>query len=192
MNNYNDVKASIKEKIEASSKNGKHPISASSTDLIALTQSLLNSPDYVVKEYHPTATDDSGYPIVVEKSPGKRFRDSLKPMLRSMGVDKDDMKQYDSYHFSKETAGALSELSGTAVKDLLTLGRKYKFPINALDESQHSVYISTVDEKVTKPNKFETVNGKTITVPTGDTVVTQKHTVLKASNRVMHWQKKKI
>ncbi len=191
---YSELCRDIEAKIKASAKpNGKIPVSTSNSDLTAMAQSLLNSPDHEVIEYNPKVTDANGDPSTVVKQPSKRYRESLKPMLKAMGIDKNEVDKLDDYQFNKEAAAALMETAGTVIKDYIDVGRKYKFPITSMDESQMSISTTSVDEKINKTNKFEKdENGVTISVPTGKTVKTKKHKNIKVTNTIPHWLKEDI
>lgn len=191
---YSEVCSEIESKIKASVKpSGKIPVSTSNSDMNLMAQTLLNSPEHEVIEYNPKITDEAGKPMQVIKQPSKRYRESLKPMLRSMGIDKDEVNKIDEYQFSKESASALMGVAGTILKDYIDLGRKYKFPITSLDESQMSISTVAVNEKVTETKKFDKdANGNPISVPTGKVVKTKKHKNIKVSNTVPHWLKEEI
>ena len=188
---YNEICDQITEKINATVKpNGKHPVASSTSDLTAMTQALMNSPEYVVTEYSTTATEEDGSPVTIEKKPGERYRESLKPMLKAMGLDKAEADKLDDYQFSKEQSNALMGVAMTSLKDYISIGRKYKFPVTSMDESQMSISCDTAPERSNATKRFEKgPDGKSVPVDTGKIVTTAAHKVIKTSNAVPHWLK---
>jgi hypothetical protein len=189
---YTEVCEEISEKIKASVKpSGKIPVSTSNTDLVRMTQALLNSPEHEVVEYNPRLTDESGNAVSTTKQPAKRYRESLKPMLKSAGVDKNEIdKVIEEYQFNKESAAALMDLAIIVEHDYVKSPRKLPFPITSKDEAQMSISTVSVAEKITETKKFDKdANGVSISVPT---VKTHPHTNIKVTNKVPWWLKTEI
>ena len=179
MSKYDDRKKEIMEKINGSAQaRGKRSCAVSHSDLENLTTDLMNSPDHVVSVY----TKGSGNePTIIEKNVTKRYRDSLKPIVRELGVDAKDAEALDTIKFSREHAAAALDLTMTAVADYMRAGRKYAFPAMAEDETMMQICIDEAPEKTTT-----STFGGTQTVTT-----TKKRKVLKAKNAVPAWLKSK-
>lgn len=188
---YLDICAQIEEKIKNSSKNGAKPACVTSaSDLTAMCQGLLNSPEHQIPTYAKKNVDAKGQPIPVMKQPGKRYRDSLKPTLRQMGIDKAEVDKIDTIPMSKEQAAAIVDVATHVIKDYVDLGRRFVFPVTSTDEAQMSLRVESVDEKVVKPNRFvKDADGRSIPQPTGKTVTTKAHNIMKAKNSVPFWLK---
>ena len=187
---YEETCEEIKAKIKATEKNnGKHAISSSNTDLINMAQNLMNSPEYEVDNYNIRASED-GRPITATEKPAERFRNSLKPILRTMGIDKEEINKLDEYQFNKEQAASVMNLAGTVIKDYIQLGRKYKFPVTGQEEAQMSFYCDRTDTKKTKIKKFDKdVDGTIRPIDTGKIRITKAHDSLKVTNSIPHWLK---
>lgn len=188
---YQETFDEILNKVKASAKKDKKPpVMTSKSDLTMLATALINSPDHVVISYDKKVKEADGSPLAIESRPAQRYRDSLKPVLRAMGIDKAEVSKIDDIPFSKEHGAALVDVAGLAIKDYMAAGRRYNFPITGTDESQMSLSMVEVDERVTMPNKFVTdENGVTVTVPTGKSMKTKKHKAIKAGNRNPEWLK---
>ena len=186
-NTYTELCAEIKEKIDASNRaKGRSSSAVSRSDLEAMTTALLNTPDHEVTVYSYSAKDTSGTgePVGVIKKPSKRYRDSLKPMLRNLGLDKHDVDKVDDISFSKEHAAALIEVGTTVVKDYMRAGRKFSFPITEPDETRMEIMVSTAPERTSVGNRFKKDDSD-------DTVtVTKERAIIKAKNPVPYWLKK--
>ena len=179
----------IEAKIKGNTKPGSKPACVTSTsDLVGMTHAMLNSPDYEVATYTKKTVDKDGKPTPIYKNPAKRYRDSMKPVLTHMGIDRAEVDKIDTIPFSKEHAGALIELATHVQKDYLNMGRRFVYPITNLDEAQMSLSITDVDEKVTKPNRFvKDDSGRSVPEPTGKTVTTAPHKAIKARNVIPFW-----
>lgn len=191
MSKYEETKQAIIDKVEKTRKpNGKRPTASHTGDLISMTQAMMNSPEYERVEYSKNKVDENGEPKTDITKPGARYREAFKPMLKSLGLDKEEVNQIDEYNFSKEQAAALVELSGAVLKDYVKAGRKYVFPINEKDETQMSIAYKEVEEKVNPIKKFEIQDdGRSIPVDTGKKMKTKKHYALQVSNSVPAWLK---
>lgn len=185
-NNYTNLCEEIASKVK---KNGSK--SHSNADLVAMTHTLVNTPEHEVEIL--VKDGDKGYNVVAHK-PVERYRNSLKPVLKTFGIDKDEAEKIMDVPFSKEHAEAIVDLSKTIVKDYVGTGRKLVFPVTSENESQMSISQVEVEEKVTKPNKIvkDEKTGEYTSVPTGKTVKTKAHLALKASNKVPGWLKSEI
>lgn len=181
-------KALCAEVAQKSNRKEKSAI-VSKADLTGLTLALLNDTEYAA----PVVVTEADKPVTKTTNPSKRYRDSLKPMLKEFGIDKNELDKVQEVSFGKEHAAALMELAMTVQKDYLTAGRKLMLPMTAEDESKMYVSIDTVPEKVEATRKIvETAPGKYESVPTGRTVRTTEHAVIKSANRVPAWLKKDI
>jgi len=186
---YAEACAQIRAKIESGARNGAKPACVTSTsDLTTMTQALLNNPEHQIPTYTKKNVDSKGNPTPVMKQPGKRYRDSLKPTLRQMGIDKAEVDKIDTIPMSKEQAAAIIDVASHVIKDYVDVGRRFVFPMTSTDEAQMSLRVEEVDEKVAKPNRFvKDENGNSVPQPTGKTVTTKKHNVMKARNSVPFW-----
>lgn len=191
---YEEMKKTVQEKVQGTVRaSGKHPVSSSTTDLIGLAQALMNSPEYEQNEYKKSSVGADGQPVPTQSKPSTRYRESLKPTLKQLGLDKEEVNQIDNISFSKEQAAAVMELSGTVIKDYIKAGRKYVFPITDKEETQMAISVTDVAEKKTAIKKFETQpDGKSIPVDTGRVMKTKKHSALKVSNAVPPWLKEEL
>lgn len=191
MASYKEIVEEIEKKIKSSAKEGsKPPCVTSNSDLIAMTQGLMNDPEHQVTTYTKKMVEKDGSPTPIVKQPSKRYRDSLKPVLKQMGIDKDELDKLDTLPLSKEHAAATMDLATHVIKDYITAGRRFYFPITKTDESQMSLSVTDIPERVTKPNRFvEGPDGTRVPQPTGKTVTTKAHKALKARNGVPFWLK---
>lgn len=189
MSKYSEMCSAIEQKIKSSARPGSKPACVtSSSDLTAMMHAMLNSPDHEVPVYTKKNVKADGSPVPVMKNPSQRLRESLKPTLRHMGLDKADTLKMDTVEFSKEQAAAMMDAATFVIKDYLSSGRRFVFPITKTDEAQMSLRMDDVEEKVTKPNRFvQDENGRSIPQPTGKVVTTKAHNVLKARNAVPFW-----
>lgn len=188
---YAQTFEAIIEKVSATAKEGRKPsVMTSKSDLTMLATALINSPEHVITTYDRAVKEADGTPLTLDVRPGQRYRDALKPVLRSMGIDKADISKIDEIPFTKEHGAAILDVATHAIKDYATAGRRFSFPITHPDESQMSLTVVTVPERTTQPNKFQTnEDGTTVIVPTGETMTTKEHKALKAVNRNPAWLK---
>ena len=184
-NQYNELCSQITEKVK---KNGSS--SYSKSDLVAMTQSLLNTPEHEVEVFIKNGDKE---PTTVVTKPVEKYRESLKPVLKQFGIDKEELNKLQSVTFTKEHAEAVSELAGVIVKDYTGTGRKFKFPITSLTEGEMSISQVTIGDKTTDTRKIsKKPNGEYESLPTGKRVKTKEHTALKASNKIPGWLKKEV
>ncbi len=185
-NAYTQLCSEIKEKIDANNRaKGRTSSAVSRSDLEAMATTLLNTPDHEVTMYSYSAKDTSGTgePVGVIKKPSKRYRDSLKPMLRSLGLDKHDADKVDEIPISKEQASALMEVSTTVIHDYMRTGRKFSFPITEPDETRMEINCVMAPERTSVGNRFKKdADDDTITV-------TKERAIIKAKNPVPYWLK---
>ena len=182
--NYTALVAEISEKVKA---NGSH--SHSKTDLVSMAQTMINTPEHEVDLYMASGEDKP--PTVVSTTPVKAYRDSLKGMLKTFGVDSAEAEKLDTMPLSKKHAEALTDISINLVKDYTSTGRKLSFPVTSKDESRMSISQVEIDQKITEPKKIvkDEKTGKYNLVSTGTKVTTKKHAAMKASNKVPYWLK---
>lgn len=144
----------LKAKIKASTQPGRRSsVAYSRSDLDGLATALINCPDHVVSEYQMKTSDATGAPVTIEKQPAKRYRDSLKPTLKAMGLDKNDIAKIDDIQFPKEHASALMGVATQVMKDYMRAGRKFQFPITADDEVRMEICCDEAPERI-NPNRF--------------------------------------
>lgn len=174
---YEVLKGEIAKKVKAAGGT-RH----SKSDLTAMTQSLLNSPEQEVKTY----IKDPDHPVT--SKPVERYRESLKPVLKQFGVDAAELNKVQDVKFSKEHAEALNEVATTVIKDYTGVGRKLVLPITDPAESQMEI------QQVEKPYKEEDTkkleqqpDGSYKQVPTGKRKKTKAHKELKSSNKLPAW-----
>jgi NACalpha-BTF3-like transcription factor len=170
-------------------KNGTS--SYSRTDLVSMTNTLINTPDtevvVIVKSKDGTGPED------VTTTPVKRYRESLKPMLKQFGIDKTELDRVQDVTFSKEHSDAMIDLSLNIVKDYMLTGRKLKLPLTGKDESAMEISIVDIGEKINATNKIvKDETGKYASVPTGKTVKTVAHKSIKGSNKIPYWLKSEV
>lgn len=191
---YQEKIDSIMEKVYSSAKDGKKPaIMTSKSDLIEMATDLLNSPEHTVVTYDKKVKEADGTPLTIETQPSKRFRDSLKPMLRAMGIDKAELGRLDEYQFPKETGASMMEVAQTVIKDYTRAGRRLNFPITDMDESQMSLTQVKIPERVGLKTKFQrTPEGGMKVEPTGAMTRTKEHYAMHVTNRNLPWLKEDV
>lgn len=185
-NAYTQLLDGIKEKLETANRaKGRTSSAVSRSDLESLATTLLNTPDHTVTSYSFAAKDVSGTgePIGIEKKPVRRYRDSMKPMLRSLGLDKTDADKIDEIPLSKEHAAAMMDVATTVIHDYMRAGRKFSFPITEPDETRMEISCVRAPERTSVGNRF---NKDDDTV-----VITHERSMLKAKNPVPYWLKEK-
>ena len=185
-NAYTQMCDEIKEKIDSSNRaKGRTSSAVSRSDLEAMATTLLNTPDHEVTVYSYSAKDQSGTgePVGVTKKPAKRYRDSMKPMLRSMGLDKHDADKIDDIPFTKEHAAAMVDVTTTVIHDYMRAGRKFSFPITEPDETRMEINCVMAPERTSVGNRFNKDSDD-------DTVtITKERAIIKAKNPVPYWLK---
>lgn len=178
----------LNKKISDGARPGRKPSCAySKGDLDNLAHALVNSPDYTYSEYS-MKTDENGKPIKVEKSPSKRYRDSLKPTLKSLGLEKEDVDKIDDMQFNKEHASAIVGLASIAIKESLLAGRKYQFPMTSDKEARMEIFTGTCPERIST----NTIAARKDNPAPLKTTRTAEHTILKTKKKVPSWLKKTI
>lgn len=187
-NAYTDLYDEIKAKIDSSNQaKGRISSAVSRSDLEAMATTLLNTPDHSVTVYSFAAKDTSGTdgPVGIEKKPAKRYRDSMKPMLRALGLDKHDVDKVDDIPMSKEHAAAMMDVATTVIHDYMRAGRKFSFPITETDETRMEINCVMAPERTSVGNRFKKDSN-----PDDDTVViTKERATIKTKNPVPYWLK---
>lgn len=185
-NAYTQLCDEIKEKIDSSNRaKGRTSSAVSRSDLENMMTTFLNTPDHEVTVYSYSAKDQSGTgePVGVTKKPAKRYRDSMKPMLRSMGLDKHDADKIDDIVFSKEHASAMIDATTNVIHDYMRAGRKFSFPITEPDETRMEINCVMAPERTSVGNRFnKDADDDTVTV-------TKERAIIKAKNPVPYWLK---
>lgn len=181
---YTELCAEIAEKVK---KNGSK--SHSKTDMVSMMQTMINTPEHEVSVY--VKNTDGSAPSVVTTNPVKEYRESLKPVLKSFGIDNEELDKIQDIQFTKKHAEAICDLSVNLIKDYTGTGRKLALPINEKDEAQMSIAQTHVEEKKTEPKKIvkDEKTGAYNLIPTGKKVTTKEHDVMKASNKIPYWLK---
>jgi len=158
-------------------------------DLVAMSHALINSPELektiIVKD------PESNGPKEITLRPSKEYRDSLKGVVKKMGVDINELGKLDEMEFSKDHAEAICGLATTLVNDYTRTGRKFIFPMTSKDQSQMSITQEKVGEKKVAGRKIEKdeTTGKYTSTETGAIITTKPHVVMSASNPVPGWLK---
>lgn len=180
--NYQVMLDELSAKIKGTNKDGKKATcSYSKSDLESLTLGLLNSPDHVVTEYQMKVSEADGTPVTIDKTPSRRYRESLKPMLKALGMDKNDAEKVNDIQFTKEHAAAVVSLSTTVIKDYLKAGRKLVLPVTANDEARMEMYCDTAPERINQ-NRFAKTEEEKAKVSK-----TLARTILKSKNATPSW-----
>lgn len=181
---YDELCSAIHEKVK---KNGTS--SFSRTDLVSMAHTMVNCPEHEVDVF--IKNKDGAAPDVITTTPVKRYRESLKPVLKSFGIDKADLDRIQDVPFPKEHAEALVDMSLNLTKDYIETGRKLKYPLNGKSESAMEVSAVDVPTKVSEPRKIvkDEKSGVYTSVPTGKIVTTSAHTSIKAGNKIPYWLK---
>lgn len=173
---YEKLKKEITDKVKAAG-GSRH----SKSDLVLMTQSLLNTPDHEVKTYIKDGTAATSKPV-------ERYRESLKNVVKQFGVDKAELDKVKDITFDKEHADALMDVATTSMKDYIGTGRKMIFPVTAADESQMEISMVERPEKTEETRKLiQKDDGTYESVPTGKKKTTKKHKEMKVSNKVPSW-----
>jgi len=186
-NAYTQLCSEIKEKIDSSNRaKGRTSSAVSRSDLESMATALLNTPDHEVTVYSYSAKDTSGTgePVGITKKPSKRYRDSLKPMLRNLGLDKHDADKIDDIPMTKEHAAAMIDVSTTVIHDYMRAGRKFSFPITEPDETRMEINCVIAPERTSVGNRFKKDDTADDTV-----TVTKERAILKAKNPIPYWLK---
>lgn len=189
MDAYEILLKGVTDKVsEANQSKGRQSFATSKSDLSTLATGFLNTPEHVVTEYTYSAKDTSGTgePLKIEKRPAMRYRQSLIPILRELGLDPSDAEKIKegSVKFSKEHADALLEVAQFVQTDYLKAGRKLKFPITDAESTGMELTIQGAPERVVVGNRFskDQESDQMITV-------TKPRRVMKAKNPVPYWLK---
>ena len=181
---YSSMLDELSAKIKAGAKDGRKPTcSYSKSDLESLTLGLLNSPDHIVSEYQMKVSEADGSPITIEKVPSKRYRDSLKPILKTLGLDKNDVEKVSDIQFTKEHASAIMGIATTCIHDYLLAGRKMVFPVTNSKECRMEMYCDVAPERINQ-NRFAKTEEEKNKVSK-----TLERTVLKSKNACPSWLK---
>lgn len=185
---YAQTYEEIRTKIQTNNRaKGRTSSSVSRSDFETLTTALLNSPEHIVTVLNYSTKDVSGTgePTGVDTRPAKRYRDSLKPMLRSLGLDKHDADKIDDIPMTKEHAASMINVVQTSLHDYLRAGRKFSFQITEPDETRMEISCVMAPERVSVGNRFRPNDGDSDT-----TTITKERAILKAKNPVPYWLKK--
>lgn len=169
---------------------GTNAVSHSKSDLVELTQALLNSPEETIDCY--VKDGETGY-AVVPANPSAAFRTALKKVvIDEFGIDKVEAAKLDTIELTKGLAEAVDDVALHAIKGYMEVGRKCVFPLTSPDESRMGISISETPERCSESVKFQKdASGATVKVSTGKFVRTQAHKSLNSHNKVPGWLKSK-
>ena len=171
-------------KIKVGAKDGRKPTcSYSKSDLDNLTLAMLNSPEHVVTEYQMKVSESDGTPVTIDKMVSKRYRESLKPMLKTLGLDKNDVEKISDIQFTKEHASAMMGLATQVIHDYIKAGRKFSFPITDEKECRMEFYCDTAPARINQ-NRFAKNDEEKSKMSK-----TLERTILKNKNSVPSWLK---
>jgi hypothetical protein len=186
-NAYTQLCEEIAQKVNDNGKaKGKSSCSVSRIDLENIASTLINTPDHSVDVYQYSSRDTTGVgdPKPMTKTPSARYRNSLKPVLHSLGLDKHDADKIDDVAFPREHAAALMDVATTVIHDYMKAGRKFAFPITSKDETRMEISCAVAPEKISI-NRFNKDSSE------DSTTVTAERTILKSKNPVPYWLKGK-
>jgi hypothetical protein len=158
-------------------------------DFVSLSHALLNSPDYEEDIYLRDAT--KGEPEKVTQTPSKDYRESLKDVVGSFGVDKKELGKLDTMQFNRKHAEAICGLATTLLNGYTSTGRRFKLPMTSKNQSQMSIQKVDVKEKKTASRRIEKdpKTGEYTSRETDDIITTKAHTAMSASNATPAWLK---
>lgn len=186
-NAYTELQDQIRNKIAESARTkGKPSAAVSKSDLESMAHTAINTPDHEVDFYQFSTKDTTGTgePTVIKKKPFQRYRDSFKPVLQSLGLDKHDVERINDVQFPKEHAAAMMEASGVIIKDYIDAGRKYSFPITKPDECRMEFMTTRAPERVNDGSRFSRNADEDTPV-----TITKERGILKTKNQVPRWLK---
>jgi hypothetical protein len=200
LSKYQDYLKSLTSKVndqnskKKNGKSGKATQSFSRQDWVGINQSLLNDPDHEVKVYTKNPKDKNGGPVAVASNPSKDYRASLKKVARTLGVDEAESAKLDTMQFTKDHAESVAKIAQHAVKDFISIGRKFTLPMTSPKETQMSISRVRAEAKEIANRKI--TNEGTENKPkwksnlTGTVTETAEHYRLRAQNRTPAWLKK--
>lgn len=159
----------------------------SNADRVNIMHNLINEPEQTAKRVKA----ENGEPVVTEIQPTKRYRNALKTMVKeNFGITEEEASKLDDTKLSKEHAESIIEVSDQAMSDYLNIGRTLNLPLTDEESSKMSIRKTVVGDKEEATNKIEKdENGNYRSVPTGKVMKTDKHSTLKASNKIPPWLK---
>ena len=174
---YDELKEEMRSKVDKAGGNRY-----SKSDLTHMTHVLLNTPEQEVTTYMKDVKD----PVITK--PVERYRESLKPVMKQMGIDGPELDKVQKVTFDKAHAEAVNDLAMTIVKDYTGTGRKMILPVTSKDESQMEITQVVKPEKIEDTKKLvQKEDGTYEQVPTGKRKKTSEHREMKVSNKVPGW-----
>lgn len=172
MSKYEEKIAKLKEESSSTA------FSKKTQDEVA--SALINDPDYERREYRRKGTDFE----VVKSYPVKDFRNGLKDLVKSFGVDATEADKIDTIDLSKKISNPVGEMSGVIVKGVMQTGKAFRFSPENDNETVMNIALHEMPEKDVETRKPEKqADGRVIQVPTGDKVHYTKRTEIAASNK---------
>lgn len=177
---------------EAAKTNSSSAYSKSAYD--ALSNELLNDPDFELTSVTRSAKDPNGYEITSSK-PVADFRAGLaKTAKEEFGIDTAEAEKLKTCTFNKQTCSAFATLSGVAVKGYMETGKTFQLPLTNVNEARSGFFMKEIPEKVEDTMKMvESAPGKWERVPTGKTIKTKKHNEVRVKNSAAYsWIKNEV
>lgn len=175
---FNDIKSNV-----AVSKSGKVKKTFSRVDYDRLLKAMLNDPSYTATY----CSTKGGEVVKKDVEIVKVFRESLKRILISFGVDKQEAEKIvTDYQFTN--VDGWYELTAEAIYKYMEAGKKFDFPTR--EDFKGSLTLKDVDEYV---GTYTTIRKKGDTTPAKEfKIQTKKHKVLEKKSKAPAWLKKKF
>lgn len=177
---FNEVIAQIRKNVQET-KSTRY----SKGDHTAVVQGLLNAKDHTVTYY---SADSEGKAVATSSNPSQKLRESLKPLLKEVGISGEDLKRMDDYEFTKKQAEAIQEVAMVSTAAYLDTGRKLTLPVTKATENKMSIQKVEVaaSEEETFKNEAQ-ADGSYKRVSTGKKVKKDKRDALKVKNTTPPW-----
>ena len=102
-------------------------------------------------------------------------------MLKTLGLDKNDVEKVSDIQFTKEHASAIMGIATTCIHDYLLAGRKMVFPVTNAKECRMEMYCDVAPERINQ-NRFAKTEEEKNKVSK-----TLERTVLKSKNSTPSW-----
>ena len=175
---FNEIKGNV-----SVSKGGKVKKTFSRTDFDTLLKAMLNETDYST-EYCSTK---AGEMVKKTVQPVKMFRESLKRVLTSFGVDSHDAEKIVSeYKFTN--VDGWYELMSEIIYRYMEADKKFDFPTR--EDFKGSMSLKSVDQAV---GTYSTIQKKGETGPVEKfNIETKAHKVLEKKSKAPAWLKRKF
>lgn len=182
MKTFDEVFNEIKENTTVT-KSGKIKKTFSRTDFDNLLKALLNEKDYTAEYWNIK----NGEPTKKEVQPVKLFRESLKRVLTSFGVDNADAAKIVTDYTFTDVSGWY-ELMSEIIYKYMEANKKFDFPTR--EDFKASISIKTVDECVGEFNKIRSKDDPN--PPEKFKIKTKSHKILEKRSKAPSWLKDKF